>query len=59
MSEEQHYKNISELTAKINDLQKENLRLSEENSIKIITLKAKINILNDKLSKIKGKKVSK
>ena len=52
-TEQQHYKNISELTKKINDLQRENIRLSENNNIEIIALKAKINILNDKLSKLK------
>ena len=52
-TEMQHYKNISELRAKINDLQKENIKLLEKNSIEIIALKAKINILNDKLSKLK------
>ncbi len=52
-TELQHYKNISELRAKINDLQRENLKLLEKNNIEIISLKAKINILNDKLSKLK------
>lgn len=52
-TEMQHYKNISELRAKINELQKENIKLLEKNSIEIIALKAKINILNDKLSKLK------
>ncbi len=52
-TEQQHYKNISELTTKINDLQRENIKLSESNNIEIIALKAKINILNDKLSKSK------
>ncbi len=52
-TEQQHYENISELTTKINDLQRENIKLSESNNIEIIALKAKINILNDKLSKSK------
>ncbi len=52
-TELQHYKNISELRAKINDLQRENIKLLEKNNIEIISLKAKINILNDKLSKLK------
>jgi len=52
-TEQQHYKNISELTKKINDLQRENIKISEDNNIEIIALKAKINILNDKLSKLK------
>jgi len=52
-TELQHYKNISELRAKINDLQRENIKLLEKNNIEIISLKAKINILNDKLSKFK------
>ncbi len=52
-TEQQHYENISELTKKINDLQRENIKLSESNNIEIIALKAKINILNDKLSKLK------
>ncbi len=55
-TEEQHYKNISELTKKINELKRENIKLSEENNIEIIALKAKINILNDKLTKIKKQK---
>ena len=55
-TEQQHYKNISELTTKINDLKRENIKLSEENNIEIIALKAKINILNDKLTKIKKQK---
>ncbi len=50
-TELQHYKNISELRAKINDLQRENIKLLEKNNIEIIALKAKINILNDKLKK--------
>ncbi len=52
-TEQQHYQNISELTKKINDLQRENIKLSENNNIEIIALKAKINILNAKLSKLK------
>ena len=52
-TELQHYKNISELRAKINDLQRENIKLLEKNNIEIIALKARINILNDKLSKLK------
>ncbi len=52
-TEQQHYENISDLTKKINDLQRENIKLSENNNIEIIALKAKINILNDKLSKLK------
>ncbi len=52
-AEQQHYKNISELRAKINDLQRENIKLLEKNNIEIIALKAKINILNDKLTKLK------
>lgn len=52
-TELQHYKNISELRAKINDLQRENIKLLEKNDIEIIALKARINILNDKLLKFK------
>ncbi len=58
-SEEQHYKNISELRQKINDLQRENIRLSGNNNIEIISLKAKINLLNDKLSKLKERNILK
>ncbi|MFK5880828.1 MAG: hypothetical protein QM482_01330 [Sulfurospirillum sp.] len=58
-TEQQHYKNISELTTKINDLQRENIKLSKDNNIEIIALKAKINILNDKLSKLNKKKIKK
>ena len=58
-SEEQHYKNISELRGKINDLQRENIRLSQNNNIEIISLKAKINLLNDKLSKLKERNILK
>jgi len=45
-TEKQHYKNISELTAKLNDLQRANIELSQGNNEKVIELKNQIKALN-------------
>ena len=52
-TEQQHYQNISELTAKLNDLQRENIELSQGNNAKVIELKNKISMLNKKISAVK------
>ncbi|NOX15584.1 MAG: hypothetical protein GXP61_06120 [Epsilonproteobacteria bacterium] len=52
-TEQQHYKNISELTAKLNDLQRENIELSQGNNAKVIELKNKISSLNEKIKNTK------
>jgi len=52
-TEQQHYKNISELTAKLNDLQRENIELSQGNNAKVIELKNKITMLNKKIQTAK------
>jgi chromosome segregation ATPase len=52
-TEQQHYKNISELTAKLNDLQRENIELSQGNNAKVIELKNKITALKKKIQTVK------
>ncbi len=52
-TEQQHYKNISEITAKLNDLQRENIELSQGNNEKVIKLKNEIKSLNQKIEDIK------
>ncbi len=44
-AEQQHYENISELTTKINDLERENIELLQEST----ALRDKIKVLNEKL----------
>ncbi len=50
-TEQQHYKNISELTSKINDLQRENIELSQGNNEKVISLKKEITDLKNELDR--------
>jgi len=52
-TEQQHYKNISELTARLNDLQRQNIELSQGNNEKVIELKNQIYALNKKITAIK------
>ncbi|MDX1808229.1 MAG: hypothetical protein R3331_01685 [Sulfurospirillaceae bacterium] len=51
-TEQQHYKNISELRKRINDLQRENIDLLQNDNERIISLQNEIKILKQKL---KGK----
>lgn len=54
-AEKQHYQNISELTMKINDLQRENIALSDQLNSEKQALKDEIEKLNQKLMQEKAK----